>query len=379
MSTDPGNEVVAVLAPVEVTRERIAGFADAVGDTSPAYRSPAAARALGHRDVIAPPTFAIRLSGQAEELLLGGHPLGYDYSSAIHLAQDFRYTRPITAGDVLVARARIVRAQEAMGGGLLTMEVVISDMADETVVVTTSRLLSTRRAVTDRPPPDSPSIPDTGGLSAELASALAEFISEDDFACLGAKAALRRKAVLHRHCGELGGEPAVLAHLEGLSEFLKTFEPSARSFTSYVATFDELPDTSEQFFEDTIWRHLQAMHDQDSRSHPWSDQYDADPSSKRFGFSVNGHPFFIVGLHPGASRPGRRFRTPTLVFNSHIQFNAMGNNFFKLRRKIRERERAFHGEMNPSLATYRDEARHYSGRMTPLEWTCPFVPHGIES
>lgn len=27
----------------------------------------------------------------------------------------------------------------------------------------------------------------------------------------------------------------------------------------------------------------------------------------------------------------------------------------------------------PSLLTYRDEARHYSGRMTEQNWTCPFT------
>lgn len=278
---------------------------------------------------------------------------------------------------------------------------VSTNQAGEIVTAATSQPLSTQHAQTE-PPPITVDVPDTpdsiGGADAvdaanatdtadaaktsaaiSLPLALAEFIGKDDFSCLGAKAALRRKTVLHRHFGELGSEEAVLAHLAGLAEFLATFKPSAQSFTSYVATFDELPDPSEQFFENAIWRHLQAMHDQDSRNHAWSDQYDADPTSKRFGFSIQGHPFFIVGLHPGASRPGRRFRTPALVFNSHIQFNAMGTNFFKLRKRIRKREQTFHGEMNPSLATYRDEARHYSGRMTPPDWTCPFVPRNTES
>jgi acyl dehydratase len=41
----------------EVGREHIRRFAEAVGDTSPACTDPEAARALGHPDVIAPPTF----------------------------------------------------------------------------------------------------------------------------------------------------------------------------------------------------------------------------------------------------------------------------------------------------------------------------------
>ena len=41
----------------EVGREHIRRFAQAIGDTNPAYVDPAAAKALGHPDVIAPPTF----------------------------------------------------------------------------------------------------------------------------------------------------------------------------------------------------------------------------------------------------------------------------------------------------------------------------------
>ncbi|MFF4040836.1 YqcI/YcgG family protein [Streptomyces sp. NPDC001816] len=77
--------------------------------------------------------------------------------------------------------------------------------------------------------------------------------------------------------------------------------------------------------------------------------------------------------HPGASRPSRRFALPALVFDSHLQFNALGRTFFKMRKKIRERDDALYGTANPSLLTYRDEARHYSGRMTEQTRTCPFT------
>jgi FPC/CPF motif-containing protein YcgG len=69
---------------------------------------------------------------------------------------------------------------------------------------------------------------------------------------------------------------------------------------------------------------------------------------------------------------------PALVFNSHLQFNAMGRTFFKMRKKIRERDHALNGSMNPSLTTYRSEARHYSGRMTEPDWGCPFSPRSRE-
>ncbi|MCU1618702.1 MAG: Acyl dehydratase, partial [Modestobacter sp.] len=64
MALDPGlvGRSYPPSAVYEVGREKIAEFATALGDPDPVYRDPAAARAAGHLDVIAPPTFAIVLS-----------------------------------------------------------------------------------------------------------------------------------------------------------------------------------------------------------------------------------------------------------------------------------------------------------------------------
>lgn len=212
-------------------------------------------------------------------------------------------------------------------------------------------------------------------LAQAVYDALADFISENDFVCLGARAALRRKTIVHRHYRALDPAVSMPDHLQDLYTFLKGFEPSDRSFTSFVATFQEPLHTNEFEFEELVWSYLQAMHDTDSENHQWSELYDSDPSSKDFAFSVGSHPFFIVGLHPGASRPSRRFEKPALVFNSHIQFNAMGMKFLTLKSKIRKRERTFNGAVNPSFVKYKDEARHYAGRFTEPEWKCPFTPN----
>lgn len=208
----------------------------------------------------------------------------------------------------------------------------------------------------------------------DVFDSLAEFITRQDFVCLGARAALRRGSIVHHHYPELAARTSVLAHHRDLLAFLDGFEPTERSFRSFVATFDRPAGSDEEDFETRVWEHLQSLHDEDSLKYPWSDLYDSDPASSEFAFSVGGHPFFVVGLHPGASRPSRRFSQATLVFNSHIQFNAMGLKFLKLRRKIRKRERTFHGSVNPSFVNYKDEARHYSGRFTEPDWKCPFHP-----
>ena len=74
---------------------------------NPAYRDPEAAKALGHPDVIAPPTFVFvhrRSAGDA------GHrrpELGLDYSRVVHGDQRFAYTRPVRAGDRLTVTSTI--------------------------------------------------------------------------------------------------------------------------------------------------------------------------------------------------------------------------------------------------------------------------------
>src|SRR5437763_15789719 len=87
--------------PYEVAREKIREFADAIGDPNPLYRSAAAAQALGHPDVIAPPTFPIVLTLPASRQVIADPELGLDYSRVVHGDQRFVYLRPIRAGDAL--------------------------------------------------------------------------------------------------------------------------------------------------------------------------------------------------------------------------------------------------------------------------------------
>src|SRR5581483_1395254 len=62
--------------PYEVGREKIREFAEAIGDANPAYTDPEAARALGHRDVIAPPTFVFAITYKAAGQVIEDPQLG---------------------------------------------------------------------------------------------------------------------------------------------------------------------------------------------------------------------------------------------------------------------------------------------------------------
>ncbi|MFI0356207.1 MaoC family dehydratase N-terminal domain-containing protein [Actinomadura sp. 9N407] len=91
--------------PYEVSRVKIREFADAIGDRNPIYRDPEAAKAAGHPDVIAPPTFPIVVSlGNAG---LADPDLGLNYAMVVHGEQRFQYTRPLRAGDVVTCTATI--------------------------------------------------------------------------------------------------------------------------------------------------------------------------------------------------------------------------------------------------------------------------------
>lgn len=128
--------------PYEVGREKIREFADAIGDANPAYRDPAAAQALGHPDVIAPPTFPVVLSFRASRQIIGDPELGLDYSRVVHGEQRFVYSRPVRAGDRLQVTMRVENIRSAGGNDLLTTRGDVSTVDGEHVLTAYSTLVS---------------------------------------------------------------------------------------------------------------------------------------------------------------------------------------------------------------------------------------------
>ncbi|MCU1594971.1 MAG: hypothetical protein JWO12_2363 [Frankiales bacterium] len=92
----------------EVGREHIRLFAESIGDANPAYVDPEHARALGHPDVIAPPTYLMSVVGMAggREAMMDPD-LGLDRRRVVHAEQRFDAHRPVRAGDRLVLTATI--------------------------------------------------------------------------------------------------------------------------------------------------------------------------------------------------------------------------------------------------------------------------------
>lgn len=223
--------------------------------------------------------------------------------------------------------------------------------------------------------------PDAGG-AVTPEDELRRFIADDGrFSCFGARAALRRDTLHVLVLDDLDAPAATPALHGALLRLIRDELGPDRTFVSLVAIFLGPRDLDEAAFDDRLWRRLQDLHDLDARDHPWAPDVDADPASPRFGYSVGGHPFFVVGLHPHASRLSRRFRLPALAFNSHRQFDqlkALGR-YQTLKRRIREAEMRLQGSLNPNLADFGElsDARQYSGLAVGDDWKCPFSPRAM--
>ena len=126
----------------EVGREKLREFAVAVGETDPIYHDEEAARAAGHPDIPAVPTFAIVLSMRASLAIHGDPELGLDYSRVVHGEQEFVSHRPIRAGDRLLAVAKVASAEPKGRHELLTIETEVTTEAGEAVCTVTGTLLS---------------------------------------------------------------------------------------------------------------------------------------------------------------------------------------------------------------------------------------------
>jgi acyl dehydratase len=118
----------------EVGREHIRRFAAAIGDSNPAYSDPEAAKALGHPDVIAPPTFLTTL-GMSEGTagLLFTPELGLNYALVVHGEQRFIHHRPVRPGDVLRGTSTIENIRDAGSNELITLRMDIHTQDGELV------------------------------------------------------------------------------------------------------------------------------------------------------------------------------------------------------------------------------------------------------
>ncbi|SEN20848.1 hypothetical protein SAMN02800694_3098 [Luteibacter sp. UNCMF331Sha3.1] len=229
-------------------------------------------------------------------------------------------------------------------------------------------------------------MPDRGGMNEEQQTiAIAEFdrhLSSPWFPCLAAQTAHRRYLVTHVFAGAMPCPADDARVAREIASFAGAQKPED-TFHSLVVHFAGSDAMPEEHFERMLFARLQGIHDADGRDYTWDPSVSADPDDPAFSMSVGGHAFYVVGLHPGASRRARRLAHPAMVFNLHAQFEYLRREgrYARLKQAIVERDIALNGSPNPMLAMHgrSSEARQYSGRHITGEWTCPFAPRTASS
>lgn len=204
-----------------------------------------------------------------------------------------------------------------------------------------------------------------------------DFVKAQDFPCVGAKAALGRGTLKVVSCRSLTSSWDDVRMHDIARQWAAEYKRFPSLFRSLAFVFEGPDDLDELSFETALWERLQSMTDKDQwRGIPADSRVSSDPDDPHFSLSFGGEAFFVVGLHPNASRPARRFSRPAMVLNLHDQFDELRNSgrYEQLRQSILERDQAIAGTINPMLARHGEnsEARQYSGRAVPADWACPF-------
>lgn len=203
------------------------------------------------------------------------------------------------------------------------------------------------------------------------------WIAENAFPCVGAKSALAHGMlkVLVGHSLASAWDD-VRIHCE-LLNWTSAYRARPDGLRSLAVVFEGPLDLTEEEFETAMWKRLQSLADKDEwRGQPFDNRVSSDPADPHFSLSFGSEAYFVVGLHPNASRPARRFRRPALVFNLHDQFERLRGQerYERMRARIIARDVQMAGSANPMLSRHGEvsEARQYSGRAVGEDWQCPF-------
>ena len=125
----------------DVGREKIREFAAAVGATDAVHHDAEAARAAGHPDVVAPPTFAVVFTWAATRAAVDDPALGLDFSRVVHRDQDFTFARPVCAGDALTSTVSVEEVRELAGNDVVTFRCDVTDPDGHEVLTATTVLV----------------------------------------------------------------------------------------------------------------------------------------------------------------------------------------------------------------------------------------------
>ncbi|MGB3740282.1 MAG: guanitoxin biosynthesis heme-dependent pre-guanitoxin N-hydroxylase GntA [Pontixanthobacter sp.] len=212
----------------------------------------------------------------------------------------------------------------------------------------------------------------------DIGGMLRTWIAEDGFPCVGAKSALARNTLEILVASRIDSGWDDLRIHRRLLDWSRESREDPEKLRSLAIVFAGPEELDEPTFETAMWARIQSLADKD---HWLGQDYDPDvspdPNDPHFSLSFGGEAYFVVGLHPGASRPARRFAYPTMIFNLHEQFERLREKgrYERMREAILDRDVALAGSLNPMLARHGEssEARQYSGRVVDDAWQAPFT------
>lgn len=201
-----------------------------------------------------------------------------------------------------------------------------------------------------------------------------EFVIGKQHPCIMANTVMAMDEYDLRVYDKLGSRNTAKELLDDLRSYIENYDFNDNKFQTLIAVFPDTEVATEIEFENLLWRQLQFVHDIDPVE--WDHRVSKDPENNNFSFSIGGRAFYVIGMHPKSSRMARQAPYTTLIFNLHWQFEKLREMgaYHKVRDKIRERDTALQGNINPVLADFGDssEARQYSGRKVEEKWKCPF-------
>lgn len=119
----------------EVSAAKIAEFAAAIGDDSPAYRGDTP---------LAPPTFVAVISATAWESMFADPELDIALRRIVHGDQRFTYERPLRAGDQVRAALTIDKVRSRGGSDIISCSVRVTDASDRVVCLASSTFFHSR-------------------------------------------------------------------------------------------------------------------------------------------------------------------------------------------------------------------------------------------
>ena len=217
---------------------------------------------------------------------------------------------------------------------------------------------------------------DAGVFLNDARAAFRDFVTQQEFPCVGARAAFNSESYALATYPELASATGTRNLSRDLHEFVRSDLQRESEYATFVAVFRQPTTCGEHEFEQLLWSQLQQLNHLDAAESDWDPDVQSDPTDAQFSFSFAGQALYVIGMHPNSSRLARQFPYACLIFNPHEQFQRLraDGKWKRMQQTIRERDMQLQGSINPMLSDFGEssEARQYSGRAVEQEWRAPF-------